>query len=214
MSNKKALIVESLSKSFGEHQVFSNLSFDLDTAELLLVRGISGSGKSTLLHIIAGLTKPDSGKIYIQGKLANNPQILIQPQERNVSLLFQDLALWPHMSAKEQLTLVAQNNRGLTTNLSKVIDETIKRVGFDSSLLDKYPSELSGGEQQRLAIARAIISKPKLLLLDEPFVALDQDNREKIIMLIKELKDEGVSIIIVSHELTNIDLKADKEVHL
>ncbi len=214
MSNKKALIVESLSKSFGKHKVLSNLSFDLDKTQLLLVRGVSGSGKSTLLHIIAGLTKPNSGKIYIQGKFANNPQILIEPQERNVSLLFQDLALWPHMSAKEQLTLVAQNNRGLTTNLSKVIDETIKRVGFDSSLLNKYPSELSGGEQQRLAIARAIISKPKLLLLDEPFVALDKDNRGKIITLIKELKDEGTSIIIVSHELTNIDLKADKEVHL
>ncbi|OGK09424.1 hypothetical protein A2767_05250 [Candidatus Roizmanbacteria bacterium RIFCSPHIGHO2_01_FULL_35_10] len=209
MTNNPIIKIEELTKKDGKEIIFENVSFEIKKHQFVSLKGPSGCGKTTFLRILSGLMPPSSGKIFIKGVLANSPQILIPPHERVMNLLFQDLALWPHMTGYEQLKFVWESSKkGILKNrILKVCND----ISLPNNLLTKYPSQLSRGEQQRLAIARTLIAQPEIILLDEPLTALDQDLRTQFITFLKNLKKERtMTVILVSHDLMTDLLDFDK----
>ena len=210
MINKPLIKIQNLSKKEGGALIFENVSFEINRFEFISLKGPSGCGKTTFLRILAGLIPPTGGKIFINGQTANSPDIIIPPHQRGMNLLFQDLALWPHLTGFAQLKFVWQSTEkgSLKERINKVCTDT----GFPKNLLSKYPSQLSRGEQQRLALARTLIAQPELILLDEPLTALDQELRSQFInYLKKQKKEKTMTVIIVSHDLMTNVLKYDKE---
>ncbi len=198
--------LENISKTFNGKEVLKDISFKVKKGEMFSVFGPSGCGKTTLLRIIAGLEKPDSGRIYIRGEEAT----LISPEKRNVSFIFQDLALWPHMSAREHIEFVL-SNKSSGQDLEE-IKKILKMVGLANHLYSK-PEELSGGEKQRLAIARAIAQKSDVFLLDEPLSSLDFSLKKEIKSLLKSLQNKySLTMVYVAHDILDIIDMCDKTV--
>ena len=156
------LEVNNISKYFDKKPILKNLSFSLKKGEILSFVGDSGAGKTTFLNCLSGLDKIESGKIVLDGVVLNNKSTFVEPQKRDVGLVFQDYPLFPHLNLKQNILF---NLKGF----DQVEFDRIIKVSKLDSLLEKYPHQLSGGEKQRASIARAILRKPKLLLLDEPF---------------------------------------------
>ena len=182
----------------------------LSSQEIVAVVGPSGCGKTTLLRLIAGLERPDEGKVAIDGFEASTPFKTIPPYERKLSLIFQDLALWPHMSVKEHIEFVLEREK-----LSKEFlrSKTLKILGEVAlnAHQERYPHQLSGGEKQRLAIARAIASDPRYLLMDEPLSNVDTILKEELQELMLRLKKElQVGILYVTHIIEEALAVADK----
>lgn len=181
--------------------VLRDVDLRVADGEHLFLTGPSGSGKSTLLRMIAGLDLPSSGVVTIAGKPATeNGRILLRPRERDLALVFQDLGLWPGLSALGNVLLGLAGERGSRrekrrTALS-VLDEFAMK-GLES----RKPSCLSAGQQQRVALARAFVAKPNVLLLDEPFAALDVILREEVFELVRRIREEiGCTVVTVSHQ--------------
>lgn len=211
MDKQPLITVEKLSQKNREALLFAHVSFNVFPREFVSLKGPSGCGKTTLLRILAGLLTPTSGKVFIQGKLANAPQCIIPPHARHISLLFQDLALWPHMKGIDQLKFVWESAE--KNDFEKQADAVCSAVSFPTSLLKLYPSQLSRGEQQRLALARALIAKPQILLLDEPLTALDQQLRKQFVAFLQKIKqDKQMTVIIVSHDLMTDVIGFDREI--
>ncbi|MFC1588393.1 ABC transporter ATP-binding protein [Planctomycetota bacterium] len=190
--------ISNLSKSFKGVQAVENVSLAVETGGVVIIGGPSGSGKTTLLRLIAGLERPDAGEIHIDGDLASSQKALLSSQERKCALVFQDLALWPHMKVKRHLSFV-QNGKGTAKENAEIRNELLAGFRIEGHI-KKYPHQLSGGEKQRLAIARAIAAKPRILLLDEPLSNLDDELRLEVIKLIQEYRDKlKFTIIIVTH---------------
>lgn len=190
-----ALEVRSVSKTLDRRLVLDDISFQLMEGEAIALIGPSGCGKTTLLRLIAGLDAPDQGEIRLNGTVASaNARVLLRPHTREVGFVFQDLALWPHMTVAGNLRFVL-GPKGLTAvEREQRIAESLALVRIDR-LADKHPHQLSGGEQQRCALARAIVTRPRLLLLDEPLSSLDADLRTL-------LRSELVRV----HELLNVTM--------
>ena len=202
------LNIKGVNKSYKlDHKhVFSNLNFTLEKGEICAIIGESGTGKSTLLKLIAGLETSDSGTIAIDGKIVENSSNFIVAEERGIGFVFQDFALFPHMSIKKNI------GYGLAKSLDKTarVSGILRMVGLES-YGDRYPDELSGGEQQRIALARALAPNPKLLLLDEPFSNLDTALKSQIRNeLFEIIKATGISCIFVTHDVNDAILLADK----
>lgn len=176
--------LKNIGKNF-DKSVLSEISFSLNENEFGAILGPSGSGKTTLLRIISGLESPEEGEIFIGGKCVFSKTTKIPPEKREVGFVFQDLALWPHMKVKEHIEFVLDSKLS-EQKRDKQIKEILKIVDIEKHC-EKYPHQLSGGEKQRLAIARTIAQNSKILLLDEPFSNLDP-------ILKKELKKELISI--------------------
>ena len=176
---------------------------EIEKGSYTVVLGPSGSGKSTLLETIAGFRKITSGKIYLEGKDIT----FLPPEERRIAVVFQDYLLFPHLNVFENIAF------GLKKMTKLRIDEEVKRIAEKlkiDHLLDKFPYALSGGEKQRVALARALVVKPKLLLLDEPFSALDPTTKERLRKLTqKVVKDYGITTLHVSHDFTDAENLAD-----
>lgn len=210
MTAKPLIKIQNLSKKDGNSLIFENVSFEINRYEFISLKGPSGCGKTTFLRILAGLIPPTGGKILINGLTANSPHILIPPHQRGMNLLFQDLALWPHLTGFEQLKFVWESTK--KGNLDERINKVCADIGFPEKLLPKYPSQLSRGEQQRLALARTLIAQPEVVLLDEPLTALDQELRSQFITYLKKRKKEKtMTVIIVSHDLMTNVVKYDRE---
>ena len=210
MINKPLVKIQNLSKKEGGALIFEKVSFEINRFEFISLKGPSGCGKTTFLRILAGLIPPTGGKIFINGQTANSPQILIPSHQRGMNLLFQDLALWPHLTGFEQLKFVWESTK--KGNLDERINKVCTDIGFPENLLPKYPSQLSRGEQQRLALARTLIAQSEVILLDEPLTALDQELRSQFIGYLKKQKREKtMTVIIVSHDLMTNAVKFDKE---
>lgn len=188
-----------LSGQSGEMLLRADCTFE--SGQITAVYGPSGAGKTTLLKIIAGLILPEEGKIIVNGEvwLDTDSKFLMPPKDRKVVFVFQDYALFPNMSVKENI-IFATKERKNNPEVEKIIQI------FDlSRLSDKKPKQLSGGQQQRVALARAIVQKPKLLLLDEPLSALDNDTRSKLQDFLLEIHDRyRFSAILVSHDIPEI----------
>ena len=187
------LKIKNLSFSYGNKNIFSDLSLELNKGEHLVVTGPSGRGKSTLLRILAGLERPDSGEINLNEIMLYSSNKSIPPHERGIGMVFQDYALFPHMTIKAN---VEYSNPKIINAL-----EWLEKVKLGDKL-NCYPRELSGGEQQRVALVRTLASKPSLVLLDEPFSSLDPELREELELLTYELLNEcEITSIQVTHQL-------------
>lgn len=191
---------ENVSKSFGPTHVLKNISLSIRNGETFCLLGNSGSGKTTLLKLINKLFLPDEGNIYYKGHDINT--IDHKKLRKNIGYVIQTGGLFPHMKIGENIALPMQLFGESKTDINKRITELIAQIGLDESYLDRYPNTLSGGQQQRIGIARAIANKPELLLLDEPFSALDpvlRDQMQNDFMEMSFLNE--VTKIIVTHDL-------------
>jgi iron(III) transport system ATP-binding protein len=211
------LRLEGVSKARERQVLFQDVALHLAAADAIALVGPSGAGKTTLLRIVAGLDVPDSGNVWIDGRLATRgPTILVPPHRRRLGFVFQDLALWPHMTVAESLEFVLASaipalgraERGRT------IDETLSLVRLEG-LHRRYPHQLSGGEQQRAAFARALVHRPTLLLLDEPFSGLDVDLRESMRTTLGDLRSAlAFAMVFVTHDGVEAAAVADRTLRL
>lgn len=176
----------------------SNLNINIEQGDIVGILGESGSGKSTILRILAGLEKPYKGSIVIDNKEIYSKNIFIEPENRGVGMVFQDYALFPHMTVEKNIMF---GLKGLKKNeKEKRMIEMLELVNL-TEYKNKYPHELSGGQQQRIAIARALAPKPSILLLDEPFSNLDANLKSKIRTDLKEiLRKANITSIFVTHD--------------
>ena len=198
------LEVKNLVKSYGDNLVVKNLSFSVKKGHLISFVGESGSGKSTFLKCLSGLESINSGKVILNNKIINDNNLFVKPQRRKIGYVFQDYPLFPHLNVKENICFNLENK------YFKNFKDLIKLTNL-TKLLDRYPHEISGGEQQRVSIARSIIREPDLLLLDEPFSNLDANIkytiRDEICKIIKKTK---TTTILVTHDINDALNISDK----
>jgi len=207
MDGPASLSVESLSFTNSSEKILHEISFQVPAGHLLVITGPSGSGKTTLLRLIAGLERPDTGSITAGGKVVSDAATLIPPIGRGCAMVYQNLALWPHMTVRKHLEFVA--DKGPLAAKEERIHTVLEQAGLQRKS-EVYPHMLSGGEQQRLAIARALMNRPKLLLMDEPFSHLDVVLKMKMIRLLQEVRSyiEG-TVLYVTHNLDEMQSLAD-----
>ncbi|EHC11582.1 sulfate/molybdate ABC transporter ATP-binding protein [Fischerella thermalis] len=190
------IVVENVSKQFGSFQAVDRVSLEIKSGSLVALLGPSGSGKSTLLRLIAGLEMPDSGKIILTGKDATNQSV----QERNIGFVFQHYALFKHMTVRQNVAFGMEIRKLPRAKVKARVEQLLELVQL-SGLGDRYPSQLSGGQRQRVALARALAAEPNVLLLDEPFGALDAKVRKDLRAWLRRLHDEvHVTTVFVTHD--------------
>ncbi len=191
------LAVENLSRVFDGQAVVDDVSFDVPAGQVACLLGPSGCGKSTTLRIVAGVDMQDRGRIFVDGRLVCDTAFRVPPERRAIGLMFQDFALFPHLSVADNVAFGLRG--GAAANRARVVD-LLDRVRMGSHI-DSYPHALSGGEQQRVALARALAPRPRILLMDEPFSGLDERLRDGIRdETLALLKDEGTAVLLVTHE--------------
>lgn len=192
---------ESVSKAYGDRLVLDNLNLSIDKGEFMMVIGGSGSGKTTMLKLINGLLAPTSGRVYVYGKdISQVDQTLLR---RNIGYVIQGIGLFPHMSVRKNIAYVPDLwNRRDKARTVRAVESLVRMVGLEEEILDRYPSELSGGQRQRVGIARALAARPQILLMDEPFGAVDEITRK---MLQNELarihRETGVTVFFITHDI-------------
>jgi len=191
-----AVKVENLNHSINNQEILNNIHLELEKDKIACILGPSGCGKTTLLKLIAGLEKVQGGTISLNDNIVSSTTRHLKTEKRKIGFLFQDYALFPHLTVKENLNFAIRDNKTLNNDIAEII-EIIKLPNS----LHKYPHELSGGEQQRVALARSIISQPNLLLLDEPFSSLDLNLKEEIRDdTLHLLQKSNISVLIVTHD--------------
>lgn len=190
------IAVRNLSKHFGDFRAVDGVSFEIPSGELVALLGPSGSGKSTILRIIAGLEPADSGTVELTGEDATNMPV----QTRGVGFVFQHYALFRHMTIRQNIAFGLEIQKLKRDVIRSRVDELLSLVQL-KGYADRYPSQLSGGQRQRVALARALAPRPKVLLLDEPFGALDSKVREELRSWLRKLHDEvHVTSLFVTHD--------------
>jgi len=199
-----------ISHSYGKKRVLNGLNLKADFAECLALLGPSGCGKTTALRLIAGLERPERGEIRIDDCLVSSPRKLIPPYERSISMVFQDLALWPHMNVRQHIDFALVSCLKNKKRRLEKIEKTLQLVMLENHP-ENYPHQLSGGEKQRLALARALVSEPKILLLDEPLSGLDADLRNEMLHQIRKIITEmNMTAIYVTHDKREAIFIADR----
>lgn len=193
--------LEHVTKSFGGHKALDDVSIAVEEGEFLTVIGRSGCGKTTMLRMINGLQKPDLGKVYAAGEDVGEADLI--RLRRKIGYVIQNKGLFPHMTVEKNITYVPMiSGKKDKKQNRKLAEELIRLVGLKESMLDRYPEELSGGQQQRVGIARALASQPKLLLMDEPFGALDEITKRamqnELLALQKKL---GMTVVFITHDI-------------
>ena len=210
---------ENICKSFGSVEVLKNVSLTVEPGEVVVIIGPSGAGKSTYLRSLNHLEKPTSGKIWIDDKLIEDNQVKLPHKERAAILLemgmvFQRFNLFPHKTALQNVMLAPMNVKDVPEKEAK--EKAVKllnQVGLGDKL-DSYPAKLSGGQQQRVAIARALAMEPKMMLFDEPTSALDPELVGDVLNVMKELAEEGMTMLVVTHEMGFAREVADRVVFM
>ena len=193
--------VKNLSKSFGDHLVLDNLTEHIHPGEKVVVIGPSGSGKSTFLRCLNLLETPTSGTITFEGTDITNPKVKIDAIRQQMGMVFQHFNLFPNMTIQKNITL-APVRTGLmkAEEANETALQLLRRVGLEEKA-DAYPAQLSGGQKQRIAIVRALAMKPKVMLFDEPTSALDPEMVGEVLEVMKQLADEGMTMVVVTHEM-------------
>jgi len=205
-----ALSIRGVAKRFGTHAALDGVSLEVAPSTCVVILGPSGCGKTTLLRVVAGLETPDSGEIWIDGVQATGAQRrFVPPHERRTGFVFQDLALWPHLTVRQNLGFVLEARRIPSSDRTRRVEEALRMVRIDT-MIDRYPHELSGGEQQRVALARAVVGEPRILLLDEPLSSLDAELkttlREELARLQRRLQ---LTTVYVTHDREDASALAD-----
>lgn len=188
--------LKNINKHFGNFKASDNVSFGIEKGKLIGLLGPSGSGKTTILRMIAGLENPDSGEIIIDGKIINN----VPASKRGIGFVFQSYALFRYMTVFENIAFGLRVLKKSENEIKERVSELVKLIGLEG-LENRYPSQLSGGQRQRVAFARALAPNPQLLLLDEPFAAIDAKVRQELRHWLKEMIAKlGVTSIFVTHD--------------
>lgn len=188
--------LKNINKTFGSFKASDDVSFGIEKGKLIGLLGPSGSGKTTILRMIAGLETPDSGEIIIDGKVVNN----IPASQRGIGFVFQNYALFRYMTVYENIAFGLRVQKADKKTIDSRVNELVKLIGLEG-LEKRYPSQLSGGQRQRVAFARALAPNPQLLLLDEPFAAIDAKVRQELRSWLKEMIEKlGVTSIFVTHD--------------
>lgn len=192
---------EDVYKSYGDEQVLAGISFDMARTDVTVIIGPSGSGKSTLLRCVNRLTDIDGGEIYFDGRPITGPDVDINELRRNVGMVFQEINLFTHLTALENVTLGLRRVVGMDKDRARERGlAQLEQVGL-ADQADSYPAELSGGQRQRVGIARALAMDPELMLFDEPTSSLDPELTGEVTGVMKDLADEGMSMLVVTHEM-------------
>lgn len=200
------LDVSKVSHRYGTTQVLDGCSFSVEKGELVALLGESGSGKTTLLRLLAGFERPSSGSIRLKGETLCSEKAFVLPEKRNIGLVFQDYALFPHLNVQQNIQI------GQKPSSRRKANEWLSLVGLEG-LEKRKPDELSGGQQQRVAIARAMAAEPEVLLLDEPFSNIDESLKFSFRSALRELlRSEGTTAVFVTHDTKDALAVADKVV--
>jgi len=195
-----ALQLHALTKRYGNILALSEVSLTLDPGRFLVLLGPSGSGKSTLIRCLAGIERPSEGQITLASAPVATQHRHVPPERRDLAMVFQDFALWPHMTVARNVAFALRRRRTSSTETAQRVSQILSRVGI-GHLAERYPHELSGGEQQRVALARALVGRPSLLLFDEPLSSLDANLRERLRIEISTLVREiGASAVYITHD--------------
>ncbi|MEP7739264.1 amino acid ABC transporter ATP-binding protein [Nocardioides sp. 31GB23] len=196
-----AIDVQQLHKSFGDNEVLKGIDFHVDDGEVVCVIGPSGSGKSTLLRCVNRLEVPTKGRVLVEGVDMTDPETDLNDVRSRIGMVFQSFNLFPHLTVTANLTLAQRRvkKRG-KAEAEKKARENLARVGLEDKA-DAYPAHLSGGQQQRVAIARALSMDPDLMLFDEPTSALDPELVGDVLAVMKSLASEGMTMMVVTHEM-------------
>ncbi|WP_030988068.1 amino acid ABC transporter ATP-binding protein [Streptomyces sp. NRRL S-1813] len=213
-ADAKAIDVQGLRKAFGELEVLRGIDFSVARGEVVCVIGPSGSGKSTLLRCVNLLEEPSAGRVVVAGTEVTDPDVDIDRVRRRIGMVFQAFNLFPHLTALENLTIaqrrVLRRDRGEAERIARA---NLERVGL-SDKAGSYPAQLSGGQQQRVAIARALSMEPELMLFDEPTSALDPELVGDVLAVMRALAQEGMTMLVVTHEMSFAREVADRVVFM
>jgi len=207
MAGTPIIVAEDVTKRFGTHQVLTRVSLPVMERDVVCVVGPSGSGKTTLLRCFALLEKPSEGRIVMQDTTISTPEPDRQTRaaaravRSDIGMVFQHFNLWPHMSVLENLIEAPLRVKGMTREEAIGMAERLLVKVDLSDKRDAYPARLSGGQQQRVAIARALAMSPKVLLFDEATSALDPELRREVLMVMRQLAREGMTMLVVTHEM-------------
>ena len=202
--------VRAATKRYGQVTALSAASFDVTPGEFLVLLGPSGSGKSTLIRSLAGVETLDSGQIALSGRTVSDGRRQVASEHRDLAMVFQDYALWPHLTVARNVGYALRRHRLGAPQTRRRVDEALERVGLGRHA-DRYPHQLSGGEQQRVGLARAIVGRPRLLLFDEPLSNLDADLRERLRVEIATLtRESGATAVYITHDQAEAFALADK----
>ena len=188
-------------KAYGEKTVLDGLSLQIEQGEFVTIIGSSGCGKTTLLKMVNGLIAPDRGEVWVMGKnIAHEDQVMLR---RNIGYAIQGSVLFPHMTVEQNISYVPNLlNKRDKKRTEHAVDKWMKIVGLDADIRTRYPSELSGGQQQRVGIARALAASPELLLMDEPFGAVDEITRGALQNELKRIYEQtGITVLFVTHDI-------------
>lgn len=197
--------LEGIQVRYGRNVVLRDVTFTVPRGSLCVITGPSGCGKTTVLRVIAGLTRPEKGMVYLDGK----PALHISPGERDVAMCFQTFALYPHMTVRENWMFPLYAEKLSPQEMAKRIDEVTRLLHMEF-LLDRYPGQLSGGQQQRVALGRALVRRPKIYLLDEPLGNLDAKLRVEMRAEIRKIQENlGITTVYVTHDQTEAQAVAD-----
>jgi iron(III) transport system ATP-binding protein len=209
-----AIAVASVSKLFDGRPVVDTVTLTVAPGESAVILGPSGCGKTTLLRLIAGLTRPDIGQIALHGRPVSGSGTFVPPHQRELGFVFQDLALWPHLSVRGNLEFVMRA-RGVPKAERQAQAEDVLRLVRVDQFADARPHRLSGGEQQRVALARALVGRPRLLLLDEPLSSLDAELRATLRDELRRLQRSlQLTTIYVTHDPDDATALADRVIQM
>ncbi len=195
------IITKNLQKAFGNHQVLRGIDQHIEKGEKVVVIGPSGSGKSTFLRCLNRLEEPTGGEILFEGINIMDPAYDVNQLRQHMGMVFQQFNLFPHKTVRQNITLAPVKLKGMSQEeADKLADRLLERIGLPDKA-EAYPGQLSGGQQQRIAIARALAMNPKVMLFDEPTSALDPEMVGEVLELMKELADDGMTMVVVTHEM-------------
>lgn len=207
MENAKIISVQNISFSYGSQKILNGFSADFETGSFTCILGESGSGKSTLLRIINGLLIPQEGSVKIENDLLT-PENLIQ-KRREMGYVLQGNSLFPHLTVFQNMAYCLKLLKKSDIFCKKRIAELLPLVGLKEDLLNKFPDEISGGQKQRFGIIRAIAHDPKIVLMDEPFSALDSETRDKLQLLVKDIHQKlQTTFVMVTHSRPEAEILA------
>ncbi len=205
-----SITIKNVTKAFGDNVVLKEFDQSFKDGEFITLLGPSGCGKTTMLRMIAGFEKPTTGEIYIGEKLVSSAKTYVPPEKRDIGMVFQSYAVWPHMTVFENVAYPLTIQKKKKDEIKKEVDRVLEIVHL-SQYAERIPSQLSGGQQQRVALARALVARPEVLLLDEPLSNLDAKLRESMRFEIKEIQQRlGITVVYVTHDQTEAMAMSDR----